>query len=388
MRRKSLSYQIITIFIVTTAIFLYAADHHLRGAESVLNAAPKYLGAASCASSGCHGGGGHHQNQFLVWSLRDFHSQRPFATLTTARSRQIADALQIKDATADNRCTSCHSPLQDVPVALRGVAFKVSEAVSCESCHGPSEHWLRSHTRPDYSHADRIAAGMRDLKNLYVRANTCIACHQIVAQPLLRAGHPELIFELDGQCVSEPKHWREKTNWHGAQAWLVGQAAALREMSWQLATSVRHDRDEKLTARTDALFWLLRKLDEANRGLPPTLRLNAPSNTPPDYSALHSAADKLARSTAEIDWTAEITSTLLATLAKTSSDFRAALPVQQQALRAERLVLGLDRLLASTNRTSVEARLNDLFKLTQSLPDFDPARFSATLDEFARTLDK
>ena len=383
MRRKSLSYQIITISIVTTAIFLYAAAH-LQGAETVLDAAPKYLGAVSCASSGCHGGGGHNQNQFLVWSLRDFHSQRPFATLTTARSKQIADALQIKDPATDNRCTSCHSPLHEVPAALRGAAFKGSEAVSCESCHGPAEHWLRSHTRPDYSHADRVAAGMRDLKNLYVRANTCIACHQTVAPPLLRAGHPELIFELDGQSVSEPKHWREKTNWHGAQAWFVGQASALREMSWQLATSIRHNPDEKLTGRANALLWLLQKFDEANRGF----RLNGPSNNPPDYSALHLAADKLARSAAEMDWTAEMTSTLLATLAKTGPDFRAELPAQQHAFRAERLVLALDRLLASITRSSADARLNELFKLTQSLPDFDPARFSATLDEFARTLDK
>jgi hypothetical protein len=387
-RRKSLSCEINTISIVTTALFLYATAPYLNGAETVPNANPKYLGAVSCASSGCHGGGGRNQNQFLVWSLRDFHSQRPFATLTTARSKQIADALQIKDPAADNRCTSCHSPLHDVPVSLRGATFKVSEAVSCESCHGPSEHWLRSHTRPDYSHADRVAAGMRDLKNLYVRANTCIACHQIVAQPLLRAGHPELIFELDGQCVSEPKHWREKTNWHGAQAWLVGQAAALREMSWQLATSIRHNPDEKLAGRANALFWLLQKFDGANRSLPAALRLNGPSNNPSDYSALHSAADKLARSAAEVDWTAEMTSTLLTTLAKTGSDFRAELAVQQHALRAERLVLGLDRLLASTTRSSADARLNDLFKLTQSLPDFDPARFSATLDEFARTIDK
>ena len=35
--------------------------------------------------------------------LKDFHSQRPAATLTTARAKQIADALEIKDATADAR---------------------------------------------------------------------------------------------------------------------------------------------------------------------------------------------------------------------------------------------------------------------------------------------
>ena len=62
----------------------------VRGAD----APATFLGATSCASSSCHGGGGANQNQFLVWSLKDFHSQRPPATLATARSKQIADALE------------------------------------------------------------------------------------------------------------------------------------------------------------------------------------------------------------------------------------------------------------------------------------------------------
>jgi len=117
---------------------------------------------------------------------------------------------------------------------------------------------------------------MRDVKNLYARANTCIACHQIVAQPLLKAGHPELIFELDGQCVSQPKHWREKTNWHGAQAWLVGQAAALREMCWELSGGAtetsRAASDQGLIGRADALLWLLQKLVRVPAIRPPQMR--------------------------------------------------------------------------------------------------------------------
>ena len=211
------------------AIFLAASAAH--GGET----SAKFLVANSCANSSCHGGGGQNQNQFLVWSLKDFHSQRPAATLMTARAKQIADALQIKDATADARCTTCHAPLHEVPENWRGEDFKASEGVSCESCHGAAENWLRSHTRTDYTRADRTAVGMRDLQNLYVRANTCVACHQNVDADILKAGHPELIFELDGQSVAEPKHWSAEKNGNGAQAWLVGQAVALREMSWQLA---------------------------------------------------------------------------------------------------------------------------------------------------------
>src|SRR6185503_15513470 len=107
--------------------------------------AARFLGSQSCASSGCHGGAGAHQNQFLVWSTRDFHSLRPFATLTTARAKQIAGELQIADPAREARCTSCHAPLAGVPAQLQAAPLKASEGVSCESCHGPAERWLRPH---------------------------------------------------------------------------------------------------------------------------------------------------------------------------------------------------------------------------------------------------
>ena len=219
---------------------------------------------------------------------------------------------------------------------------------------------------------------MRDLKSLYVRANTCVACHQTVSQPLLKAGHPTLIFELDGQCVSQPKHWREKTNWHGAQAWLVGQAAALREMAWELTRGATGN--ESVSARADALHWLLQKLDKSNANVP---RLNTVRK---NYSAVQSAADKLARGAAEITWSAEMTSSIVAALAMTGPDFRAELPKHHHALRAERLVLAFDRLIASARHPKADTHLNELFKLTQSLPDFDPARFGAALDQFKLAL--
>ena len=104
----------------------------------------------------------------------------------------------------------------------------------------PSQ-WLRGHTRKDWTYATRVGAGMRDLRNFYVRANTCVACHQNLDADLLAAGHPELTFELDGQSVAEPKHWRDEDPWSGPRAWLVGQAVALREMSWALANSETPD---------------------------------------------------------------------------------------------------------------------------------------------------
>jgi hypothetical protein len=357
--------------------------------DAKVDLAPKFLGATSCSTSGCHGGGGNNQNQYLVWLMRDFHSQRPFATLTTARSKQIADALRIKEPTTDARCASCHAPSNEVPPARRAEAFKSSEGVSCESCHGAAESWLRSHTRPDWTHVDRVFAGMRDLRSLYVRANTCVACHQTVAIPLLKAGHPELIFELDGQCASQPRHWREKASWNGAQAWLVGQAVALREISWQLSREANPD--EELIARWSALQWLLKTIAGLNRDFSTFSKIGGES-TSENFLATLKASDDLAQRVSVSQWTDEISRKALKTLASTSKDFREAGVRIRQARRAERLVLALDRLFASRKDTravsSTDTNVNRLFRSVQSLPEFNASEFADALDQVARDLDE
>lgn len=347
----------------------------------------KFLGATTCASSGCHGGGGAGQNQFLIWSLRDFHSQRPPATLANARSKQIGEALGIDDPATDTRCTTCHAPLDSVPADRCGADFKISEGVSCESCHGPAENWLRAHTRTDYTRADRVAAGLRDLQNLYVRANTCVACHQVVSAPLLKAGHPELIFELDGQSVSEPKHWSSEKNGNGAQAWLVGQAVALREMSWALAQDSAPM--EKEINRWKGLVWLVTRSVENQSAFPAAPDINYRPE-PDNFQAVQKWADNVAQTAANIVWSDQLSESDLAALAKTSADFTGGVPQPVAARRAERLVLGLDRLVANLpaykDNEPVQSALNALFKLAQSVPDFDPAAFAAALDKFNQAL--
>ena len=349
-----------------------------------------FLGANSCASASCHGGGGAKQNQFLVWSLKDFHSQRPPATLATARAKQIADALVIKDPTSDARCTTCHAPLNSVPEKLRGENFKISEGVSCESCHGPAESWLRGHTRTDWTRADRTAAGMRDLQNLYVRANTCVACHQNVDADILKAGHPELIFELDGQSVAEPKHWTAKKNGNSAQAWFVGQAVALREMSWQLANEKSPTED--LINRWAGLFWVSKAAlksisDRVGDNALPT----APAKAVKAAELVQSELDRGAQRYAAMNWTDDMTRKMLLAAANTSESFRdSSISQNLQARRAERLVLALDRLVAALpelkNNEPVQASLNQLFKLAQSVPDFDPQPFAAALEKFTAAI--
>jgi hypothetical protein len=316
------------------------------------------------------------------------HNTRPYATLTTPRAARIADLAKVSDLFTSNQCTVCHAPIYFIPPTQRVETLSPQVGLSCENCHGPAAAWLRTHTRPDFTHADRVAAGLRDLRDLYQRANTCVACHQNVDRKILEARHPRLIFELDGQLLHEPKHWREGTNWHGAQAWLVGQAVALREMSWQLERGDAVIPDA--VAQWRGLHWVLQKAGETDSTLP---ALNAVGENPTteDFKRCREQSDQLAQQAAGLSWTRERTEQLLRKLAGASNELTDAKTSQtNQAYRAERLVLGLDRLLASLGKkdtlAAADEQLNGLFKMVQVLPDLKTAEFANSLRKFERSL--
>ncbi len=365
----------------------------------------QFLGAQSCSSSSCHGGADAKSNQNLIWSQHDPHA-KSFATLISARSERIAESLNITNAAKSARCTVCHAPFATVPPELAATVLDPAEGVSCESCHGMAKTWLRSHTRKDLSHTDKVASGMRELRNLYDRANTCVACHQNVDADILAAGHPELIFELDGQSVSEHKHWQEQTSWSGAQTWLVGQAVALREVSWQKRCDETKGKptvmgDGTIVQTTEptnsqsvldldrerwfGLAVLFTNLEDAVPGLKDASVFFATSRFGP---ADHHIADGQARSVTELTWAPKLTAACLARLAGGSSYFRKPGSQIDKARYAERLVLALDRLLAAQHQhnKNANAALDKIFKLAQSRPDFDPGQFADALDDFAKTL--
>jgi hypothetical protein len=274
-----------------------------------------------------------------------------------ARSARIAETLKISDATTEARCTVCHNPFQSVSLDRKEARIGKLEGVSCETCHNAAEHWLLTHTRTDLTYQQKVAAGLRDLKNFYVRANTCVACHQNLEPELRAAGHPELIFELDGQCATMPRHWGETNRLRGAQAWWVGQAVALREAAAHVAGAKV---GEDVAQRAAALSWLL--------------------GVPVDQKA----ADELARSAAQENWSADDVRTRLGKLVALHVSFADTTPRGELAQRAERIVLGLERLLValSLNKdATLSPKLDELFKDVQSRPDFDAKKFAPHLKE-------
>jgi hypothetical protein len=255
---------------------------------SAQEAHPRFTGAITCMSSSCHGGGTG-KNQGLIFAKLDVH-RGALAILSSSRSQRIAEALQLPSAAQSQRCVVCHSPQQTVPANRFVKPGTPDLAISCETCHGPAEPWLRAHTRPDFTHELRVAEGLRDLSTPYQRANACVACHLNLEPEIRRAGHPEMFFELDGQLASQPPHWKENDPWHGPRAWLTGQAVALRELSWKLGSHP----DAELNLRWRALIWLLQRADAGGK-LAPTM----------SYSAMQQAADQLAQSASAQPWSRE-----------------------------------------------------------------------------------
>ncbi len=339
----------------------------------------KILGNASCATSGCHGGAGPVRGVVGFFEREDPHA-RAFGTLATSRSARMGEALGIRDVRESLSCTVCHAPAAGLPEVLRGEDLRVEEGVGCASCHESRESWLRTHTRRDLSHAQKVAAGMRDLRSARARAEACVACHQVIEPDLVEVGrHPRLIFELDGQLASEPPHWRELHGWDGARVWLVGQAVAWREVAAARAAGRPDGRGG--AEREAALAWVVRR---------------AAGATSLSWSDLDLAggeegeAGEWARR-ADAGWASGDGVKALRGLAGAGADFRAAgVSRLEQAYRAERLVLGLDRLLAAWSARGsakgAESALERLFAAAQSVPDFQPAQFAGLLDEFAEAV--
>jgi Cytochrome c554 and c-prime len=333
----------------------------------------KFVGSIGCKSSSCHGGAGEKRSQYITWSQKDFHT-RAYAILLDARSARIGEAVNIPQAQSSSRCTVCHSPFQSVAPDRLASTARPDEGVSCENCHGAAEPWLRGHTRTDWTYATRISAGMHDLRNLYARANACVACHQNVDADLLKAGHPELVFELDSQSINEPKHWKEDDPAIGPRSWLVGQAVALRESCWHARTDPNPSGLSQETSL--ALAWLLAKTTAAIPDLP---KISEPTSS--DLEPLQKDADDLAQRAATWSPTNDSLMSILQTFAVSDSEFRSSNQSRDALFyRALRLTLGIDRLAAALNLSpKIDKELNALRGDVQRHYDFDATKFAEHL---------
>ena len=138
-------------------------------------------------------------------------------------AQAITAKLKIKRIKSEALCQGCHFSMQDV----RGRTKAVS-GISCESCHGAGEAWLKVHSEfsgkgsksaelageaeARWKHA--VALGMIRRDAIYDIAKNCYGCHVVPNEKLVNVGgHPAgSTFDLVAWSQGEVRHnvWYNK----------------------------------------------------------------------------------------------------------------------------------------------------------------------------------
>lgn len=212
-----------------------------------------HLGAASCASSVCHGKLNRQEtenvwlNEYRVWTSAGKHSQA-YRLLENEESQRIANNLGLPRATTAKVCLDCHA--DNVPKEMRGPKFQISDGVSCEACHGGAGNWIKSHAVDGATHAENLANGMYPSESPVARAELCLSCHmgnerKFAGHDIMGAGHPRISFELESFTALQPAHFTVDEDYRarkgeiaGFNLWLVGQLESARRFAGLIAARI------------------------------------------------------------------------------------------------------------------------------------------------------
>lgn len=251
---------------------LWPAWHNDASAMIVpcsIDTAPKlqYLGSPSCSNQSCHGQSSDHLfgGERQIWIERDPHS-KALAVLHNEDSARMIQALRKIDpsrpmhAYEDQSCLGCHAvSYTHTSTDDKSSKSTLTEAVSCEACHGPAERWLTEHYLSTWktrgSEEKQKAFGFLPTKDMSARIDQCASCHigttgREVNHDLIAAGHPRLAFEYTRfhYAPHYGKHWSEQENnpEFEIRAWFVGQVSTMRSVIGLLHTRL----EEKLASET------------------------------------------------------------------------------------------------------------------------------------------
>lgn len=226
------------LLLVRSAWCIRVADSTPGNEAPVALSTARLQGVGSCASTACHGdtSGVIKHGEYSIWINRDPHAEA-YQVLYNERSDRMVENLygtNAKPAHQTALCLECHA--LNLPPGQEEHRFFVEDGVGCEQCHGPAEHWRTEHYLPSWrlkSAEEKEALGMRQTKNLAVRAEVCANCHVgsgdgDVNHDLIAAGHPRLNFEFGLFTAKMPRHWsareeKQRDPDFEAKVWAIGQ---------------------------------------------------------------------------------------------------------------------------------------------------------------------
>jgi len=135
--------------------------------SAVLAGSPEhdFIGVQKCAI--CHKKP-EQGEQYRIWS--ESKHAKAFETLGTPEAKEVAAKFGIDDPQKSGKCLKCHSTAYFFTESPVTDAIEPSEAISCESCHGPGKDYYKKSVMEDKEAA--IEAGL-----IIPDEKTCVQCH-------------------------------------------------------------------------------------------------------------------------------------------------------------------------------------------------------------------
>lgn len=167
----------------------------------------KVLGPNKCAE--CH------KETIALW--KNTKHSKTFTDLPRSKkANEISKKMGLKRIKAGSLCLDCH-----FTTTVEGGERNAIAGISCESCHGPSQGYLKRHSEfsgkkketeseaeKTKRWADSEAAGMIRPHDMYRLAKNCYNCHTVPQEKLVNeGGHPAgSTFQLVSWSQGEIRH--------------------------------------------------------------------------------------------------------------------------------------------------------------------------------------
>jgi hypothetical protein len=228
----------------------------------------KTVGANACAE--CH------KQEAEAW--KGTHHFRTFREMPrNAAANEIARKMGVRRIKSESLCLNCHFTLQKKDNREEPVA-----GISCESCHGAGQDWIKVHsgfsgkkadTESKAEEAARWKAaqskGMIRPSSLYELAKNCYSCHVVPREDLVNTGghKPGSAFELVSWSQGEVRH----NTWYSRGKDNAPATAARKRMLYvvglgvELETALRAV--SQATARKPYAFAMAIRADRARKQL-------------------------------------------------------------------------------------------------------------------------
>lgn len=250
---------------LSAAILFVFAGASLRAAASDPG---KTMGANACAE--CH------KQEAEAWKA-SHHFQTFHDMPRNRQASEIAKRMGVRRVKQDGLCRNCHFTVQ----RKDGVEETVS-GISCESCHGAGQDWIKVHSGYSGKKAEteskseaavrwKLAEqkGMLRPSALYDIAKNCLSCHVVPHEDLVNKGGHKAgsAFELLTWSQGEVRH----NSWHSKGKSNVEASAERKRMLYlvglgtELETSLRAA--AKATTRKPYAFIMAQRADKARREL-------------------------------------------------------------------------------------------------------------------------